>query len=269
MQPILKFDRLSMRYHTRAGHSVLAMQDISAQIGRDEFVTILGPSGCGKSTLLKIAASVLRPTSGEVWFDGQKLTRPTPRIGMIFQQPILLPWRNVLDNVLFPIQMMGLSMAKHRSVALDLLRLVGLSGFEQAMPGELSGGMQQRVSICRALVYDPTILLMDEPFAALDAMTREELGIELLRIWSERKKTVLFVTHSIQEGILLADRVLVMTARPGRVAASLPIELPRPRTVSMISSKKYGDYAETIRGLIASTPAKLSPRIDHDAMAPG
>jgi NitT/TauT family transport system ATP-binding protein len=254
MQPILKFDRLSMRYNTRAGQSVLAMQDISAEIGRDEFVTILGPSGCGKSTLLKIAASVLRPTSGEVWFDGRRLMRPTPKIGMIFQQPILLPWRNVLDNVLFPIQMMRLSVAEHKPVALNLLRLVGLSGFEQAMPGELSGGMQQRVSICRALVYDPTILLMDEPFAALDAMTREELGIELLRIWSERKKTVLFVTHSIQEGILLADRVLVMTARPGRVAASLPIELPRPRTVNMISSKQYGHYAETIRDLIAQTP---------------
>jgi NitT/TauT family transport system ATP-binding protein len=232
------------------------MQDISAQIGRDEFVTILGPSGCGKSTLLKIAASVLRPTSGEVWFDGERLTRPTPKIGMIFQQPILLPWRNVLDNVLFPIQMMGLSVSKHKAAALALLRLVGLSGFEQAMPGELSGGMQQRVSICRALIYDPTILLMDEPFAALDALTREELGIELLRIWSERKKTVLFVTHSVQEGILLADRVLVMTARPGRVAASLPIALPRPRTVNMISSKEYGEYAETIRGLIATTPPR-------------
>ncbi|HTM72160.1 MAG TPA: ABC transporter ATP-binding protein [Pseudolabrys sp.] len=256
MQPILKFDRLSMRYMTRAGQPVLAMQDISAQIGRDEFVTILGPSGCGKSTLLKIAASVLRPTSGEVWFDGERLTRPTPKIGMIFQQPILLPWRNVLDNVLFPIQMMGLSVSKHRAAALALLRLVGLSGFEQAMPGELSGGMQQRVSICRALIYDPTILLMDEPFAALDALTREELGIELLRIWSERKKTVLFVTHSVQEGILLADRVLVMTARPGRVAASLPIALPRPRTVNMISSKEYGEYAETIRGLIATTPPR-------------
>jgi len=256
MQPILKFDRLSMRYMTRAGQPVLAMQDISAQIGRDEFVTILGPSGCGKSTLLKIAASVLRPTSGEVWFDGERLTRPTPKIGMIFQQPILLPWRNVLDNVLFPIQMMGLSVSKHKAAALALLRLVGLSGFEQAMPGELSGGMQQRVSICRALIYDPTILLMDEPFAALDALTREELGIELLRIWSERKKTVLFVTHSVQEGILLADRVLVMTARPGRVAASLPIALPRPRTVNMISSKEYGEYAETIRGLIATTPPR-------------
>jgi len=256
MQPILKFDRLSMRYMTRAGQPVFAMQDISAQIGRDEFVTILGPSGCGKSTLLKIAASVLRPTSGEVWFDGERLTRPTPKIGMIFQQPILLPWRNVLDNVLFPIQMMGLSVSKHKAAALALLRLVGLSGFEQAMPGELSGGMQQRVSICRALIYDPTILLMDEPFAALDALTREELGIELLRIWSERKKTVLFVTHSVQEGILLADRVLVMTARPGRVAASLPIALPRPRTVNMISSKEYGEYAETIRGLIATTPPR-------------
>jgi NitT/TauT family transport system ATP-binding protein len=256
MQPILKFDRLSMRYMTRAGQPVLAMQDISAEIGRDEFVTILGPSGCGKSTLLKIAASVLRPTSGEVWFEGKRLTRPTPKIGMIFQQPILLPWRDVLDNVLFPIQMMGLSASKHKAAALDLLRLVGLSGFEQAMPGELSGGMQQRVSICRALIYDPTILLMDEPFAALDALTREELGIELLRIWSERKKTVLFVTHSVQEGILLADRVLVMTARPGRVAASLPIALPRPRTVKMISSKEYGDYAETIRGLIAMAPPR-------------
>ena len=267
MQPILKFDRLSMRYNTRAGHSVLAMEDISAQIGRDEFVTILGPSGCGKSTLLKIVASVLRPTAGEVWLDGERLTRPTSKIGMIFQQPILLPWRNVLDNVLFPIQMMGLSAAKHRPVALDLLRLVGLSGFEQAMPGELSGGMQQRVSICRALVYDPTILLMDEPFAALDAMTREELGIELLRIWNERRKTVLFVTHSIQEGILLADRVLVMTARPGRIAASMPIELPRPRTVSMISSKEYGHYAETIRSLIAAAPAPQ--RVSHEALASG
>src|SRR5579872_922565 len=270
MQPILKFERLSMRYNTRAGQPVLAFDDINADIGRDEFVTILGPSGCGKSTLMKIAASVIRPTSGNVWFDGQKLTRPTPKIGMVFQQPILLPWRNVLDNVLFPIQMMGLPVSRHEAGARDLLKLVGLAGFERAMPGELSGGMQQRVAICRALVYDPTILLMDEPFAALDAMTREELGIELLRIWSERKKTVLFVTHSIQEGILLADRVLVMTARPGRVAASMPIALPRPRTVNMISSKEYGHYAETIRGLIASTStAKTPQRTGHEALASG
>jgi NitT/TauT family transport system ATP-binding protein len=269
MQPILRFEQLSMRYNTRAGQPVLAMQDVNAQIGRDEFVTILGPSGCGKSTLLKITASVLRPTSGEVWLDGKKLMRPTSKIGMVFQQPILLPWRNVLENVLFPIQMMGLPASKYKTAALDLLRLVGLSGFEQAMPGELSGGMQQRVSICRALVYDPTILLMDEPFAALDAMTREELGIELLRIWTERKKTVLFVTHSIQEGILLADRVLVMTARPGRIAASLPIELPRPRTVSMISSKEYGHYAETIRDLIAATSLKPAQRTSHEALATG
>jgi NitT/TauT family transport system ATP-binding protein len=269
MQPILKFERLSMRYNTRAGQPVLALDDINAQIGRDEFVTILGPSGCGKSTLMKIAASVLRPTAGEVWFEGAKLTRPTPKIGMVFQQPILLPWRNVLENVLFPIQMMGLPVSKHKAAALDLLKLVGLSGFEQAMPGELSGGMQQRVSICRALVYDPTILLMDEPFAALDAMTREELGIELLRIWNERKKTVLFVTHSIQEGILLADRVLVMTARPGRIAASMQIELPRPRTVNMISSKEYGHYAETIRGLIAATPARPQQKVNHEALASG
>lgn len=251
VEPILNFDHVSMNYAVQSGGSVLALDDISAIVAPDEFVTILGPSGCGKSTLLKIASRVIRPTSGDVWFEGQRLTSPTPRIGMVFQQPILMPWRNVLQNVLFPIQMMGRSTAQHTPLALDLLALVGLTGFEKAMPGELSGGMQQRVSICRALVYDPVLLLMDEPFAALDAMTREELGIELLRIWSERRKTVLFVTHSIQEGILLADRVLVMTARPGRIAASIKIELPRPRDIGMVSTPEYGRYAEQIRLLIA------------------
>jgi NitT/TauT family transport system ATP-binding protein len=200
---------------------------------------------------LKIVASVIRPSGGEVFFEGRPLTAPTSRVGMVFQQPILMPWRNILENVLFPIEMMGRSKNAYEAEAYDLLRLVGLSGFEKAMPGELSGGMQQRAAICRALIYDPKLLLMDEPFAALDAMTREELGIELLRIWSERRKTVMFVTHSIQEGILLADRVLVMTARPGRIAASITIDLPRPRTMNMMSTHEYGRYAEEIRSLIS------------------
>jgi NitT/TauT family transport system ATP-binding protein len=247
----LRFDNLSMTYMGQSGGKVLALDSINAGVGRDEFVTILGPSGCGKSTLLKLAACIIRPTSGRVLLDGAPLSSPTPRIGMVFQQPTLMPWRNALKNVLFPIEMMGLSSSTHEELARELLRLVGLSGFEKAMPGELSGGMQQRVAICRALVYDPTLLLMDEPFAALDAMTREELGIQLLRIWSERRKTVLFVTHSIQEGILLGDRVIVMTARPGRITAEIPIDLPRPRDVRMVSTSAYGRYASRVRALIA------------------
>jgi len=250
MTPMLEFDRVTMRYTTQARRQLVALQDCSAIVYRDEFVAIVGPSGCGKSTLLKIASRVLDGTQGEVRFEGQPLKRPTSRIGMVFQQPILLPWRTVLDNVLFPIDMMGRSLRDSEPVARDLLELVGLAGFESAMPGELSGGMQQRVAICRALVYDPSVLLMDEPFAALDAMTREELGMELLRIWDERRKTVLFVTHSIPEAILLADRVFVMTARPGRIAACIPIDLPRPRDLSMVSTPEYAQYAQEIRDLI-------------------
>jgi NitT/TauT family transport system ATP-binding protein len=251
MTPMLEFDRVTMRYTTQARRQVVALQDCSATVYRDEFVSVVGPSGCGKSTLLKIASRVIDGTQGEVRFEGQPLKRPTSRIGMVFQQPILLPWRTVLDNVLFPIDMMGRSLRDSEPVARDLLELVGLGGFEGAMPGELSGGMQQRVAICRALVYDPSVLLMDEPFAALDAMTREELGMELLRIWNERRKTVLFVTHSIPEAILLADRVFVMTARPGRIAACIPIDLPRPRDLSMVSTPEYARYAQEIRNLVA------------------
>jgi NitT/TauT family transport system ATP-binding protein len=251
MTPMLEFDRVTMRYTTQARRQVVALQDCSATVYRDEFVAVVGPSGCGKSTLLKIASRVIDGTQGEVRFAGQPLKRPTSRIGMVFQQPILLPWRTVLDNVLFPIDMMGRSLRDSEPVARDLLELVGLGGFEGAMPGELSGGMQQRVAICRALVYDPSVLLMDEPFAALDAMTREELGMELLRIWNERRKTVLFVTHSIPEAILLADRVFVMTARPGRIAACIPIDLPRPRDLSMVSTPEYARYAQEIRNLVA------------------
>jgi NitT/TauT family transport system ATP-binding protein len=251
---MLEFDRITMRYATQARRQVVALEEFSAVVHRDEFVAIVGPSGCGKSTLLKIASRVIDGTEGEVRFDGHPLKSPTSRIGMVFQQPILLPWRTVLGNVLFPIDMMGRSVRDSVHVARELLDLVGLAEFESAMPGELSGGMQQRVAICRALVYDPSVLLMDEPFAALDALTREELGMELLRIWNERRKTVLFVTHSIPEAILLADRVFVMTARPGRIAACIPIELPRPRDLDMVSTHEYAQYAQEIRSLIAGRP---------------
>lgn len=250
MDICLEFSNISMEYRLQSKKKLLALSDINIEIKRGEFVTVLGPSGCGKSTLLKIASVVQRPTGGEVRLNGKALLEPTQDIGMVFQKAILLPWRNVIDNVLLPFEMMGKSASQHRAAALDLLALVGLKGFEQSMPNELSGGMQQRVSICRALIYNPAILLMDEPFAALDAMTREELGMELLRIWSEHMKSVLFVTHSIQEGVLLADRVIVMSARPGRVAASIPIDLPRPRTFDMVSSPEYGRYAAQVRQLI-------------------
>jgi NitT/TauT family transport system ATP-binding protein len=248
---ILEFDGVSMAYRARSGRSVPALDGISGSIADGEFVTVLGPSGCGKSTLMKILAQVIPADSGQIRFEGEALRGPTARIGMVFQQPVLMPWRNVIDNVLFPIEMLGRSKVQHRPRAMELLDLVGLSGFESMLPRELSGGMQSRVAICRALVFEPQLLFMDEPFAALDAMTRDELGMELLRIWSERRKTVVFVTHSIAEAILLADRALVMTARPGRIAASVPITLPRPRTLDMVSTPEYGRHAEQLRALVA------------------
>jgi NitT/TauT family transport system ATP-binding protein len=220
-------------------------------VAENEFVTIVGPSGCGKSTLLKLVAGVLNPTRGRIVFRGRPLAGPTREVGMVFQSPVLMPWRTVLDNVLFPIEMLRLPVARYRDEARRLIELAGLAGFERAYPRELSGGMQQRVSICRALVYDPPLLLMDEPFGALDAMTREEMGMALLEIWQGRRKTVVFVTHSIPEAVLLADRVVVMTPRPGRVVAVTPIDLPRPRTLDMEFSPEFNEHAAAIRARIA------------------
>jgi NitT/TauT family transport system ATP-binding protein len=220
-------------------------------VAENEFVTIVGPSGCGKSTLLKLVAGVLSPTGGRIAFRGRPLAGPTREVGMVFQSPVLMPWRTVLENVLFPIEMLRLPVARYRDEARRLIELAGLGGFERAYPRELSGGMQQRVSICRALVYDPPLLLMDEPFGALDAMTREEMGMALLSIWHERRKTVVFVTHSIPEAVLLADRVVVMTPRPGRVVAVTRVDLPRPRTLDMEFSPEFSAHAAAIRARIA------------------
>ncbi len=244
-----QIDHLSKTYTARHG-SVIALEDVNLSIRPNEFVTLVGPSGCGKSTLLKLIGALIKPSRGVLLHDGTHLTGPTRDVGIVFQEAVLLQWRTVLDNVLLPAEILGLDRRKSRARAMELINLVGLGGFEARYPRELSGGMQQRVSICRALIHNPSVLLMDEPFAALDAMTREELGFELLRIWAADKKTVIFVTHNITEAILLADRVVAMTPRPGRIARVIDIELERPRTIAMEFTEQFKTYSEQVREVI-------------------
>ena len=245
----IQISGLYKTYQTRTGHTV-ALQQVDLAIRQNEFVTLVGPSGCGKSTLLKIIDLLIPPSRGTVLFDGRPLAGPSRDVGIVFQEPVLLPWRGILDNVMLPAEILGLDLAQARRRAMDLLSLVGLAGFEQRYPKELSGGMQQRAAICRSLVHDPSILLMDEPFAALDAMTREELGFELLKIWDVYKKTVVFVTHQISEAILLADRVVAMSPRPGRIEKVIDVSLPRPRRLDMQFSPEFKRYSDEIRTLI-------------------
>jgi NitT/TauT family transport system ATP-binding protein len=241
----IELNRVGMVYQTTSG-PVEALRDISLTVNRGEFVSLVGPSGCGKSTLLRIIAGLRSVTSGAVTVNGVEVAKPISNIGMVFQSPVLLKWRTILDNVLLPVELTGLARAKYRQRAFDLLRLVGLGDFAGKLPGELSGGMQQRVSICRALLLDPPLLLMDEPFGALDAMTRDDLNFELLRIWGEglgfggQRKTIVFVTHSIQEAVILSDRVVVLSQRPGNITAVREIELSRPRTIEMRASEQVG-----------------------------
>ena len=227
-------------YQTARG-MVTALENISFGVDRGEFLAIVGPSGCGKSTLLRIIAGLRTATDGTVLFEGTKVTAPL-RTGMVFQTPSLLPWRSTLDNVLLSVDLAGLPTSRYRERAMELLELVGLAGFARQLPAELSGGMQQRVALCRALIHEPDLLLMDEPFGALDAMTSDEMNFELLRIWGAagEKKTILFVTHSIAEAVFLADRILVMSARPGRVAEISRSVLGRPRSLEMRGSAEFG-----------------------------
>jgi NitT/TauT family transport system ATP-binding protein len=227
-------------YRTARG-TVTALENISFDVERGEFLAIVGPSGCGKSTLLRIIAGLRKPTAGRVLLEGVTVTAPL-RTGMVFQTPSLLPWRSTVENVLLSVDLAGLPVSRYRERSMKLLELVGLAGFARQLPSELSGGMQQRVALCRALVHDPDLLLMDEPFGALDAMTRDEMNFELLRIWGAtgEKKTILFVTHSIAEAVFLADRVLVMSARPGRVDEISGSVLGRPRTLEMRGSAEFG-----------------------------
>jgi NitT/TauT family transport system ATP-binding protein len=250
---VISLNRVTRIFNSRDGDQVTALQDVSLEIGRNEFITLVGPSGCGKSTLLRIVAGLILPTAGRASIGGAAITEPRSETGIVFQAPTLLPWASVLDNVLFPLRMMHRIDSTSTDKAMALLKLVGLSGFESKSPRELSGGMQQRVAICRALVHDPDILLMDEPFGALDALTREEMTMELLRIWSERPKTVLFVTHSITEAVVLADRVVVMSPRPGRIQEIIEIGLPRPRSFETEATPEFHEASQHIRQLIFGT----------------
>ena len=229
------------------GAGVAALDAIDLEVPDGEFVAIVGPSGCGKSTLLSLVAGLRLPSRGTVLCDGERITGPMPRkVGMVFQEPNLLPWLSAVDNVAFPLKLRHVPKAERRDAAKRMLALTGLVGFEDKLPHQLSGGMKQRVSIARGLVQDPAVLLMDEPFAALDEQTRMLLGDELLRIWSETRKTVLFVTHSLNEAVYLADRVIVLSARPGRIVDDVAVDLPRPRTFAMTSSERFGVLKERI-----------------------
>jgi NitT/TauT family transport system ATP-binding protein len=246
---VIAVRRLRKRYGSRAD-SILALDDIDFSIPDREFLSIVGPSGCGKSTLLKILAGLIPASEGEAALNGTPIDGPRRDIGVVFQSPVLFPWRSVLGNVLLPADIQRLGREEMTKRAYDLLKLVGLDGFERRYPWELSGGMQQRVALVRALIHDPALLLMDEPFGALDAMTRESMNVELQRIWMERRKTVVFITHSTAEAVFLGDRVLVMTPRPGKVGDLFSVDLPRPRSLDVMNTEKFGGYVRRIRGVL-------------------
>jgi NitT/TauT family transport system ATP-binding protein len=242
---------LRKEYRTRQGEIVRSIDSISFHVVEGEFLSIVGPSGCGKSTLLNVLAGLLGATEGTVLLRGEPVVAPRKEVGVVFQDAVLFPWRTVLQNVELPVEILGLDRASFRRRALELLDLVGLLGFEHRYPHELSGGMQQRVAIARALVHDPTVLLMDEPFGALDAITRESMNLELLRIWERAKKTVVFVTHSISEAVFLSDRVMVLSARPARIAESVLVDLPRPRTLELMATERFGRQVLALRRFMA------------------
>jgi NitT/TauT family transport system ATP-binding protein len=249
MGPVLVADEITMTYLGGQG-SLEALECVSFQVDAGEFLCIVGPSGCGKSTLLRVLGGLVRPTSGEVYMGGELLIAPRRQIGFVFQKANLMPWRTVLRNVTLPLEIKGLKAEDAGQQARQLLELVGLEGFEGAYPHELSGGMEQRVAIARALVHDPAILLLDEPFGSLDALTREQMNLELLRIWQAKRKTVVMVTHSIQEAIFLADRILVMSSRPGRIKATVAVPLPRPRHLEILYSAEFGVLSQRVRQAI-------------------
>src|SRR5450631_1332991 len=226
---------------------VESLKPLAFDIHEGEFLSIVGPSGCGKSTLLKIVGGLLPATRGSIEIAGQRVEGPAGSVGIVFQNHVLLAWRTVLENIMLQIEVRKLPHERGLAHARELVEMVGLKGFENKYPWQLSGGMQQRASICRALVHDPAILLMDEPFGALDAMTREKMNLELQRIWFETKKTVLFITHSIPEAVFLADRVLVMTERPGAIAAIYDVSLPRPRSLAVMGDPRFVELTQTIR----------------------
>ncbi|SEJ85027.1 ABC transporter ATP-binding protein [Paraburkholderia diazotrophica] len=245
-KPLIELRGVTKSYRSAQG-MMQALRPLDFDIREQEFVAIVGPSGCGKSTLLKMVAGLEGISSGTMMLSGQPIRGPQKNVGIVFQSAVLLAWRNVLDNILLQAEMRHMPKREAREKAMNLIGMAGLTGFEEKYPWQLSGGMQQRVSICRALLHDPSVLLMDEPFGALDAMTRENMNMELQRIWLESKKTVLLITHSIPEAVFLSDRVLVMSERPGSIAAIYDIDLPRPRPLEVMATPAFLHYTKTIR----------------------
>jgi NitT/TauT family transport system ATP-binding protein len=241
---------LGKTYDTRTGSPVVAIEDINFTVSAGEFVTVVGPSGCGKSTLLRLLGGLTRKTTGEMELAGSTINGPRRDVGIVFQSPTLLAWRTVHENIILPVDVLNLDRKSHSLRAKQLIAMTGLEGFETKYPSELSGGMQQRVAICRALVHSPKLLLMDEPFGALDALTRETMNDEMQRIWMETRQTILLITHSISEAIFLGDRVIVMTSRPGRIAEIVSINMQRPRTLEVTVSPQFGEYVSRIRRLL-------------------
>ena len=238
---------LDKTYRLPKGGIVSALRHIDLDIGRGEFISVVGPSGCGKSTLLKCIAGITDVSEGRIDVSGRPVDAPPEDMAIVFQRDILLDWRSVLDNILLPIEFKRQSRDDAIPRARELLQLIGLAGYEERQPWELSGGQRQRVAICRALIQEPQLLLMDEPFGALDALTRDELNLELQRLWMTTRKTVLFITHSISEAVMLSDRVIVMAADPGRIVENIVIDLPRPRTLDSRETPEFGYYSKRIR----------------------
>jgi NitT/TauT family transport system ATP-binding protein len=234
-------------YHSTTGEDLEALQRVDLQVDRGTFCSIVGASGCGKSTLIMAIAGLLRPTTGTIIIGGQKVSGPYADLGIVFQKDVLLDWRNALGNILLQIDLRGQPRRRYEQRAHELLNMVGLEGMERKFPWELSGGMRQRVAICRALVHDPPLLLMDEPFGALDAITRDQLNLDLMELWQHSRKTVLFVTHSLMEAVFLSDQVLIMSPRPGKVVDVVNIDLPRPRDLSIRETPEFIRYTQHIR----------------------
>ena len=242
-------------YRSSRGDETVALKGISFDVEEGEFITIVGPSGCGKTTLLKIIGGLIPKTAGKIYLDGSEIAGPNPKIGLIFQSPVLLPWRTIYENIMLPVDVRKAPRKEHDRWARELLELVGLTGFENYYPSELSGGMQQRAALCRAMINNPSILLMDEPFGALDAMTRENMNVWLQSIWLESGKTVVFVTHSIPEAVFLADRVVVLSSRPGCIDEVISVDIPRPRSINVMTTEQFGAHVQTIRTKFGSEGA--------------
>jgi NitT/TauT family transport system ATP-binding protein len=232
-----------------------AIREINLDVADGEFVSVLGPSGCGKSTLLMMIAGLIDITGGDIAINGKPVRGPRKEVGVVFQSPVLLPWRTVLQNVMFPVELLRLPREEYKARAIELLRMAKIDDFLDSLPRQLSGGMRQRAAICRALVHNPSILLMDEPFSALDAITRDEMAIELLRIWQANRKTVVFVTHSIREAVLLSDRVLVMDRRPATIIEEVKVDLPRPRNIAMTEDEGFNRLVRHLRRAIETSHA--------------